>query len=118
MVDPKTAEIKSERNKLHLSRISGLQTILSQGLSDILISVGYDGAFNIFYLGESSKNNNTLPTPITLKEHKGWVTSLLINSKTNQAFTCSYDKSIRFWPLIPEQLIYTSTNLNKKTNAK
>ncbi len=118
VVDPKTAEIKSERNKLHLSRISGLQTILSQGLSDILISVGYDGAFNIFYLGESSKNNNTLPTPITLKEHKGWVTSLLINSKTNQAFTCSYDKSIRFWPLIPEQLIYTSTNLNKKTNAK
>lgn len=111
LVDPKTSEIKSERNKLHLSRISGLQTILSPGSSDILMSVGFDASVNIFYLGELSKNYTVLPTPITLKEHKGWITSLLINSKAHQAITSSNDKSIRFWPLIPDQLVY---NPNKK----
>ena len=117
IVDPKTSQVKSERNKLHLSKISSLGILHSSTGTEILTSVGLDWAFNIFYLADLQ--SNSLPTPITLKEHKGWITNLIINNISNQAMTCSYDRTIRFWPLLPDQLIYqTSTSItNKKTST-
>ena len=117
LIDPKTSQIKSERNKLHLSKISGLEVLHTHGGTEILSSVGLDWALNIFYLADLQ--SNSLPTPITLKEHKGWITNLIINNNSNQALTSSYDRTIRFWPLLPEQLIYNSSTptSNKKSTT-
>jgi hypothetical protein len=119
LIDPKTSQIKSERNKLHLSKISGLEVLHTQSGTEILSSAGLDWALNIFYLTDLQSNSSVLPTPITLKEHKGWITNLIINNNSNQALTSSYDRTIRFWPLLPEQLIYNSSTLlsNKKNNT-
>jgi WD40 repeat protein len=119
LIDPKTFQIKSERNKLHLSKISGLEVLHTQGGTEILLSTGLDWALNIFYLTDLQSNSSVLPSPITLREHKGWITNLLINNNSNQALTSSYDRTIRFWPLLPEQLIYNSTipTSNKKNNT-
>lgn len=119
LIDPKTSQIKSERNKLHLSKISGLEVLHTQGGTEILSSTGLDWALNIFYLTDLQGNSSVLPAPITLKEHKGWITNLIVNNNSSQALTSSYDRTIRFWPLLPEQLIYNSTipTSNKKNNT-
>ena len=105
IIDPSNGRIVSERNKLHLTRISSLETVhVDKGL-DVLVSTGFDAAMNVFYFDQSQGKSYGLNAPITLREHKGWITDLWLMSSGTMAITFSNDKTMGYWPLLPRQFL-------------
>lgn len=119
ILDPLTGETKAERSKLHLSRISGLETVHFKDNTEILVSTGFDYFVHIFYLDLEKIQSTSFPSPISLREHKRWITGLTIDPNTLQAITCSVDETLRFWPLDPKKYLFKgviSINSSKKVN--
>jgi len=106
ILDPISGEIKAERSKLHLSKISGLETVYFKDNTEILVSTGFDYFVHIFYLDLDKIQSGLLPSPISLREHKKWITGLSIDPSTLQAITCSVDETLRFWPLDPNKYLF------------
>lgn len=106
ILDPVTGEIKAERSKLHLSKISGLETVHFKDNIEILVSTGFDYFVHIFYMDLDKIQSVSFPSPISLREHKKWITGLTIEPSTLQAITCSVDETMRFWPLDPNKYLF------------
>lgn len=106
ILDPVTGEIKAERSKLHLSKISGLETVHFKDNIEILVSTGFDYFVHIFYIDLDKNQSVSLPSPVSLREHKKWITGLSIEPSTLQAITCSVDETMRFWPLDPNKYLF------------
>jgi hypothetical protein len=118
ILNAKTGELTAERAKLHMSKISGLETIAFKKETDILVSAGFDHYVHIFYMETDRLRAAGLPSPVSLREHKRWITGLAIDPKQFRAITCSVDEQVRYWPLNPESFLFKGSMTLTPTKKK